>query len=479
MLDPVFIEIVTNTPKPDNEATYRWLFHCIERAIRQGKLKAGSQLPASRVLAEALSIARNTVKTAYEMLLAEGYIESKVGSGSYVSHIPLQLLNPVSTDSKPIAELPLSSFARQFKTLPPLNSEQRRKLQPGIPALDQFPLAAWKRCLSQASSYKALESCPPAGNLILRREIAEYLHKLRGIKTTAAQVLITSGSQQAIYLVARLLLNAGDAVIVETPGYPGISGVFSSQGCRLRALNMNDFSVDSPPASLISLTPSRGFPLGYTLSLEQRLKVVHWAEQMNSWILEDDYDSEFAQGHPVSALHSMCGSDRVIYMGTFSHSMFHGLRLGYMVLPAHLMEIFTQARRYMDGGLSQVVQFAMAEFMGQGLYARHLKKMRKLYADRSAFARECIRECALVDLEVLSAPGGIHLVLGLPNQVDDRVMVNELNQRGYGIRALSGYCAKGQHRNGLVIGFCADDQEEIRAGFAELAEVYTELLNTA
>ena len=479
LLQPKIAQCFSRSSFTGKETLYRWVFRSLELAIRKGELEAGFKLPPTRLLAEALGIARNTVKTAYEMLLSEGYIESRVGDGSYVAQLPQDLINPGHKSKKARADLPLSEYAQQYISLPPLNSDIRKILQPGIPALRDFPLGQWKRCLSFASSFKALESFPPAGDLKLREQIVDYLLKFRGIEADPEQVLITSGSQQAAFLAAQLLLNKGEKVIVETPGFPGTSGVFSSLGCQIDALNMEEaVSIDSD-ARLINLTPSRNFPLGHTLSLSQRLKVVQWAEQNNSWVLEDDYDSEFAEGYPVSALLSICESDRVIYTGTFSRSMFPALRLGYMVLPPKLVTVFTRARRYMDGGLSQVVQVAMAEFMGQGFYSRHLKKMCQHYLKQAGHMLKQIEKTSLSELALISAPGGMHLVLKLPDCIDDRAMVGELDKRGFGIRALSGYCQQGQPMNGLVIGFCVDKEEVIKSGIEEVASLYKALRDKA
>jgi GntR family transcriptional regulator/MocR family aminotransferase len=474
LLQPKIAQCFSRSSFTGKETLYRWVFRSLELAIRKGELEAGFKLPPTRLLAEALGIARNTVKTAYEMLLSEGYIESRVGDGSYVAELPQDLIRPSNKNKKVGADLPLSEYAQQYISLAPLNSDVRKALQPGIPALTEFPMGYWKRCLSFASSYKALESFPPAGDLKLREGIVDYLLKFRGIEADPEQVLITSGSQQAAFLTAQLLLNKGEKVIVETPGFPGTSGVFSSLGCHIEALNMEEDVTIASNARLINLTPSRNFPLGHTLSLSQRLKAVQWAEQNNSWVLEDDYDSEFAEGHPVSALLSICESDRVIYTGTFSRSMFPALRLGYMVLPPKLVNVFTRARRYMDGGLSQVVQVAMAEFMGQGYYARHLKKMRKFYGEREKLIHNLIRSTRLNELAILSAPGGMHLVIELPDNIEDQCLVRSLNKEGLGVRALSGYTQLGSRLNGLVIGYCADSEVELEAGIRLIDSRYNQ-----
>ncbi|MCP4595240.1 PLP-dependent aminotransferase family protein [Neptuniibacter sp.] len=458
-----------------SDADYKQLFRQLQQAIIRGDLKGGTRLPATRELARNLGIARNTVKTAYEMLIAEGYVESRVGAGSFVVELPAQLLRKPEQDAqKRSVEINVSRFAEQFRGLSPLNPGQRRALQPAIPALDQFPLNRWKSCLGKAASRGELAAVAPAGDIRLRQQISRYLLKERAIDVSEEQILITSGSQQGAFMVAQLLTNSGDTVLVETPGFPGTAGVFKTVGCKVDTI---DFEADQqlPSAKLISLTPSRNFPLGHTLSLEKRLEVIRWAEENNSWILEDDYDSEFASGRPVSSLFSVCESARVIYTGTFSRSMFPALRLGYIVLPITLTALFTQARRYMDGGLSHVAQIAMAEFMQQSYFYRHLKKMRELYQQRRDLMLKVIAKSELSGLPLLGAEGGMHLVLGLPESIDEKQLVTRLSAENMGVRALSTYDLGPGNLNGLVIGFCAESGEAIEQGISIISHHYKTL----
>lgn len=474
---PQLHDQLKSIPETQGEVQYLKLFRLLRKAITLGELAPGCKLPSSRGLASDLGVARNTVKTAYEMLIAEGYVESRVGAGSFVASIPGALLKLASKAEtvKYAPDIPLSEYAQQFMALAPLNSDIRLKLQPAIPALDQFPLVQWKRCLSYASSFKALESIAPEGDRELRQQIASLVSNQRGIDASPEQVLITSGSQQAAYLTVKLLLNPGERVYIETPGFPGTSGIMASSGCKLIPINLEQGDKLEKSARMISLTPSRNFPLGHTLPLEQRLKVIQWAEQNNSWILEDDYDSEFALGRSVSALFSISESDRVIYTGTFSRSMFPALRLGYMVVPRALKGVFSSARRYMDGGLSKVVQIAMAQFMEQGFYARHLKRMRQFYRTRETFIKSLIADTALSELPIIDAGGGMHAVIELPDAINDQLWVKELNAMGLGVRALSGYTRLGPKMNGLVIGYCADSEADIIEGINKIVSSYSKM----
>lgn len=473
-------EIVDENPIAEGEVRYRLLFRQLQQAILQGRLPAGAKLPATRELADLLGIARNTVKSSYEMLAAEGYIDSKTGAGSFVAELPEAWLKPKAIVEEVFEPLVISDYANKLLDLRPLNSDVKRLLQPAIPSLDHFPIAQWKRCLGSAAGRIGLLSSPPEGVLMLREQIADYLLKNRGIEVPAKQIIVTSGSQQAAYMVAHLLTNSGDQVLVETPGFQGTAGAFSAAGCQVSTISLDHFCQTDLHSgiSLISVTPSRNFPLGHTLPLETRLSLIHWAEESGGWILEDDYDSEYAVGRPVSAIYSISERQRVIYTGTFSRSMFPSLRLGYLVLPKALVSVFAQARRYMDGGLSQVPQVAMAEFMQQGFFARHLKKMKQLYMEKSTYCLDAITSNRwLGSLPILDAEGGMHIVLGLPDGMDDAKLVSELNQSGLGVRALSGYCQGGEKIKGLVIGFCFENYREIDQGVDLIASHFKHCLD--
>ena len=474
-------EIVEQSPKVAGEARYRSLFRQLQQAILQGRIAVGSQLPATRELAEVLGIARNTVKSSYEMLVDEGYIESRTGAGSFVAELPKSWIDLPKTkfQKERVEPLALSAYAEQILKLTPLNPDVKRSLQPAIPALDEFPLGHWKRCLGHAASEKALLSSPPEGEWRLREQVADFLLKHRGIEAGPDQIIITSGSQQAVFMVAHLLTNPGDNVLVETPGFQGTAGAFTTAGCQVTPVPLDQLSgkIIDPDAALISVTPSRNFPLGHTLPLETRLNIIQWAEHNARWVLEDDYDSEFALGRSVSAMYSLSAKQRVIYTGTFSRSMFPALRLGYLVLPESLVDVFARTRRYMDGGLSQVSQIAMSEFMSQGFFARHLRRMKQLYAQKGAYFLQQVKNHPLLaKLPVLDAEGGMHMVLGVPDEVDDQHLVALLNAQGLGVRALSGYCHGRDLVRGLVIGFCFEPQIEIDHGIDLIADSYKRCL---
>ncbi|MCP4992992.1 MAG: PLP-dependent aminotransferase family protein [Gammaproteobacteria bacterium] len=448
------------------KALYRSLFEQIRDAILEGAIAGGVRLPSSRELAGEMSLSRNTVKAAYELLSAEGYITSSQGVGSFVVDLPdyLRLQKP---DKRPISVTPrLSGLALRVGDQTACYFEGSMLLQPAVPALDHFPRKKWRSCLGRAADRSALESQPLAGDRRLRKEIASYLAVQRGIQVDLDQIMVTSGSQQGLYFAASLLVEQGESLLLESPGFPGTEAVLRAAGANPKLLSWNQLQMGDldEDAGLLCLTPSRNFPLGHALPLEARLSLLRWAEARDAWIIEDDYDSEFAAGAPITALYALSREQRVIYAGTFSRSMYPGLRLGYLVLPKSLVNVFIQARRLMDGGLSILPQVALADFMAQGMLSRHLRKMRKLYRMRRRVMEERMNRGLLSRLSQIDAGGGMHMVLQLPIGLDDVSIAKELAKQGVGVRPLSGYSLMSEALSGLVVGFAADDEIRMERG---------------
>ena len=456
-----------------NLPRYRELVHRFQQAILSGQLNAGEQLPSTRELAEELGVSRNTIKNAYELLHAEGYIDTRKGSGSYVANLPEHLLQ--KTDRLPLAKNTLN-VTHLSRRADKVSANSGLKLQPAMAALDQFPMQAWKRCVNVAQASRGLlQSAPLAGDELLREAIVKHLLIRRGVQADSSQVVITSGSQEALYLVSRLLLKAGDEVLVEAPGYQGTYDVVAQTGSRIQSISwqaLQQQPENTPNARLLCLTPSRNFPLGHTLSLSSRLTLLAWAEQHQSWILEDDFDCEFATGPVVSALlglsQNQYARQRVIYTGTFSRTVFPALRLGYVVLPKELVEPFLMLRNRVDGGLSRLPQHTLAHFMFSGEYSRHLKKMRQLYQRRRAAMEKALAASDLADWRIIDAGGGMYLVLAMPETSDDVGLCQSLAQQGFGVRPLSVYDPL-TRQPGLVLGFSAEPEVKLASLVMELA----------
>jgi GntR family transcriptional regulator/MocR family aminotransferase len=468
---------------------YHQLYESLQRAILSKQLLGGTKLPSTRLLASELGISRNTVLNAFEQLMAEGYLETRHGSGTYVAQVsPDDLL--VTTDllqaPAPIRERVqvsqygarlLSAATRMPGPLVPQRQGKPRAFRQGVPALDAFPHVIWGRLLGRCwrrSSYELLNygSCRP-----LCEAIAAYLGPGRGVHCTAEQILIVAGSQQGLDLVARVLLDPGDAAWTEDPGYPGAYGALLGAGAFVVPVPVDDEGLDvtvgvsrCPDACLAFVTPSHQFPLGITMSLRRRLKLLEWASRANAWILEDDYDSEYRYaGRPLAALQGLDRENRVIYLGTFSKVMFPALRLAYLVVPPDLVDAFYAARLFATMLPPLLEQAALAEFIARGHFARHIRRMRALYAERQATLVRAARYGLAGLLDVQPAEAGMHLLGWLPGGVDDRGASQWAAAHGVDAFPLSTYCLEATHRDALLLGYTATDEQEIKDGVSSLA----------
>ena len=470
---------------------HRQLYDGLRRAILSGVLGAGTRLPSTRTLAAELGVSRTTVVTAFRGLLAEGYLEGKVGSGTYVARsLPDELLSvgqKAGRDPGPAqAGRDLSERGALLAATPTSAVRDRgtpRAFRPGVPALDEFPHAAWRKISARfwrRPSAGLLGYGDPAGYGPLREAIAGHLGAARAVRCAAEQVIVVSGSQQALDLAARVLLDPGDAAWVEDPGYMGARGALAGAGARLvpvpvdgEGLAVAEGVEREPGARLACVTPSHQYPLGVTMSLGRRLELLGWANRSGAWVIEDDYDSEYRYtGRPLEALQGLDGSaqGRVIYTGTFSKVLFPALRLGYLVVPPDLTGAFVSARELTDRHPPTAEQAVLAEFIAEGHFLRHLRRMRALYAERQAtLVEEAERELAGL-LDVRPAGAGMHLVGRLPRGVDDR----EASRRAarYGVEAppVSLYGGTARDRGGLMLGYAAFGEAETREGVRRLAE---------
>jgi GntR family transcriptional regulator / MocR family aminotransferase len=468
---------------------YRQLYNALRGAILAGQLKAGARLPATRALANALAISRNTVMNAYAQLLAEGYIEGEVGSGTYVARtVPDELLQARAhtTEGQQLPrvgqalsrrgarlasnQVPMSGFSTEFIAF-----------RPGLPALDAFPYELWARLVARRwrrPQRSLLGYGDPTGYGPLREAIAAYLGEARAVRCQAQQVIVVAGSQQALDLTARMLLDEGDAAWIEDPGYLGARGALLGAGAQLIPVPVDDEGLDvasgavaSQNARLIYVTPSHQYPYGVTMSLRRRLALLEWASQASAWVLEDDYDSEYRYaGRPLAALQGLDGEGRVIYLGTFSKVLFPALRLGYMIVPPDLVDAFATARALVDRHSPAVDQAALADFINAGHFARHIRRMRALYAERQALLVDAARHELSGLLEVHSAEAGMHLVGWLPAGVDDVEASRRAAAYGVGAPPLSMYSLRPLRRGGLLLGYTAVGDREIRDGVQRLAK---------
>lgn len=470
---------------------HRQIYQWVRRAILDGQLQPGQRLPSTRTMASELGISRNTASIAYEELQAEEFIERTVGSGTIVARFFSECPPPGRAATPPTEPaLALSPFGRSllarmrsvptaFMRLPPPRPCAFRL---GMPDLEQFPTALWAQLLARQARRSLpthLDYQESVGYRPLREAIAAHIAVTRGVRCQADHVLITSGTQASLDLVVRLLVGKDDLVWMEDPGYPSARIVLESVGARLTFVPVNAHGLEvaagqalAPRARLAYVTPSHQFPLGVTMKLEQRLALLQWAQEVDAWIIEDDYDSEYRfSARPVEALQGLDRANRTIYLGSFSKVLFPSLRLGYMVVPAALRNLCIAAQRFQATHPPILEQMALADFLAEGHFARHQRRMRTLYAARREFLLTALgRECDRL-LTAQPPEAGMHLVAWLPPGVVDTEVEHRAGQRGVEAMALSSLSRQPLSRGGLVLGYAACSEQEMQAGVGVLADV--------
>lgn len=474
----------SDSPLPQNRQLYRLL----RQAILDRVLPADTRLPSSRELAASLQISRNTVLYAYEQLLAEGYVEARAGSGTYVTDtVPDTLSMPASVRAprKAAASAParLSQRGARLVERAGAAAQQWGAFVPGVPDVTQFPHKVWHGLQSKIwrkPPVSALTYGHGGGYQPLREAVAGYLKVSRSVACETGQVVITSGIHQSIDLCMRLLSDPGDVAWVEDPCYWGARNLLAASGVTIRPIKVDGEGMCPSAADLqqvprfIFVTPSHQYPLGMVMSLARRRMLLDYARRHGCWIIEDDYDSEFRYGgRPLASLQGMDSGERVLYMGTFSKTMFPGLRLGYLVLPEGLARAFVTGMEELHRAGQVPLQAAMAEFMTQGHFNSHIRRMRLLYGMRLELLQQAI--AAGTDADQVSAPGsdaGLHLSLRLPGHCDDRVIAAEALAQGVAVRPLSNYYhERRQAQSGLVLGYACVEEAAIGPAFAVLARV--------
>ncbi len=471
--------------KNDSLPLYRQIYERIRAAILMGEFASKMQLPSTRFLAQNLGVSRITVVNAYEQLFAEGYLEGKTGAGTFVaSELPENLLQikTVKQNSKKSRDLPLCLSDYGEKILKKDVSTVRcfvqatfRPFQNGLTAVDEFPFEIWSRIAAKYYKNpprKMLGYGDPQGSAPLREAIATHLKSARGVNCISEQIIITSGAQQALDLTARIFLSSNDSVLIEDPCYIEAKNLFKSNGANVVSVEVDEEGFDAakiPNAventKLVYVTPSHQYPLGVTMSLARRIALLEWAKQQNAWIIEDDYNSEFRYaGRPLASMQGLDKSGRVIYVGTFSKTIFPGLRIGCAVVPPELVEVFTAARALTDVHSPVFEQAILAEFIAEGHFARHVRRMRRLYEERQKLLiSECEKELSGL-LEVRKADAGMHLVGWLPEGADDRIISDKAAEKGLIIAPISRYAAKMLPRGGFILGYTAFDERQIKRG---------------
>lgn len=467
------IDLALNERERHLPAT-RWFYEEILQALRDGRLKPGTRLPSTRELARAYRVSRGTVISAFEQLQVAGYLRGKIGAGTWVSddlaaRLQRGMRKPLiveGTTPSPLDGLVFPQPARPFRY--------------HEPPLDEFPINIWARIAGRSLrrvSPAVLCGCDRGGYVRLRELVAEYLGLSRGIVCTPDRIMIASGVQQGLDLLARLLLKPGDQVWLEDPGYFGAATAFRNARAQIVPVPVDEQGISvekgrqlAPRAKLVYVTPSHQFPLGVTMSGDRRRALLEWARKSGAFLIEDDYDSEYRfDGRPVATLHSLDPNDRVILVGTFNKLLFPAVRLGYAVVPEALMDSLLAIRcgvAWQSVGLNQVI---LSEFIVGGHLVRHLRRMRELYGRRLAALQEAVEHHLAGLIEMRNARAGLHAVGFLQNGMTSRQAEAAAAARNLESMGIDRFTLQRTDLHGIMLGFAAFDEARIRRAVADLA----------
>lgn len=446
---------------PRSQTAYNRVYERIRRDIHVGLLPPGSRLPSTRGLSADLGLARGTVETAYQMLVAEGYAVAHGAAGTFVAR-----------DVAPAQPLPRQTAGHRSAG-PSRHAAHPLSLQLGLPALDAFPRKLWARIVARAArrlDESDLAYADPQGSAALRQAIASHIALTRGVECDVSQIFVTAGTLGGLALAARVLLSSGDAVLLENPGFFLTRELLTAFGAKPVGLPVDGAgarltgAAEESRARLAVLTPTHQFPLGIVMTVARRLAMLDWARHRRAWIIEDDYDSELHYSGPAPpALKSLDGDDRVIYAGTFSKILHPGLRIGYLVVPGLLRERFAHMARLTSSAPPVLTQHAVADFMGAGQLSRHVGRMRRLYLQRRDAMLRGMAPADELGITILPCRGGLHLALRLPRRLPDKALVARLRKEGLGPAALSAFAISGRGRNGLLVAFANTPAERSQA----------------
>lgn len=465
----------------------------LKEMILNGQLKSGRKIPSSRTLSEMMSISRNSVLSGVERLIDEGYLVTKSGSGTYVTNtIPDEVIQikSISVHKKPDSENngndlnPHMNVMKKVWDMTRPHSGNNMLFNIGVGCVDLFPYELWGRLLGRIwrqFRHQDWDLNEALGYKPLRSAICEYVRTTRGVNCSDKQIIILNGTQQAINLAAQVLLQKGDEVWLDEPGYDGALGAFTSVGATVRPVISDKDGMDIsygikhwPSAKMIFTSPSHQFPLGGTLSLSRRMALLDWASENKMWIFEDDYNSEFRYtGQPIQALQGLDKQQRVIYAGSFSKMMFPGFNLGFLVVPENLVESFKIAKYYADTRTSYLEQMILSTFISEGHYARHVRRVRKACYERQRVMIEAIQLHLPEIMFAKPSDSGIHVVCWLSEEIDESYMIDQCRKVGLGAQPLSRYCQTAQTSQAILLGFAAHSPAEIIDGIKKLAQIFT------
>lgn len=474
---------------------YAQLTRSLRNAILRGDLRNGLRLPGTRKVARDIGVSRNIVIMAFDQLAVEGYLDPRVGSGTYVAatnpdrHLASGKkgsdLETTWIPSLSPAGLRLVDAAREGLSLARRRSQVEHNFEYGLVAPDALSQKRWQRLLRDSVCKDSFDYGHPAGEPELREAIASHLNSHRGLSVNSRQVVVVAGSQQALDLIARLFVSPGDKVIVEEPQYQGARQAFVAAGAELLPIAVDGHGLPVPEsvsdARLAYVTPSHQFPTGVVMPAHRRFELIRWAATTRTLLVEDDYDSEFRYDtHPLQALAGLGGKAPVVYLGTFAKSLFPGLRLGYLVAPTQLAEQFTHAKWLADRSCPVPLQRALARFMVDGDYQRHLRRMRRCYSSSRRVLVDSLAQHFGTRIVIQGAEAGIHLVIwfpGLPSTREQELVAAALKV-GCAVYPISGYYIEPAQREcpGLIMGYSGLQSEAIEAGVQQLAEAWRAII---
>jgi GntR family transcriptional regulator / MocR family aminotransferase len=484
------ISIENNATKP----LYRQIYEALRQAILARLLEPGARLPSGRDLAELLQVSRNTTVNALDQLVAEGYLQARVGAGIFVTReLPEAILGvePVQPGQVPAfsQEVKLSKQGERLALLSAPrwfvpNQTAHNLFRYSLPDVQVFPFKTWHKLISKYLLYQPSEIFDfhgeHAGYEPLRQALAQYLKIARGVTGEAGQIVMVTGVEQAIYLLTRLLIDPEEQVWMEEPGFPAAAQAFQAAGAEVVPIPVDQDGLNvgvglelAPQAKIVFVSPANAFPIGSTLSLERRLRLLDWAARTGAWVIEDDYDSEFRyDSRPLAALQGLDTQQRVIYLGTsLTMALYPGIRLDYVILPPALIEPFIAARKTIDLHINPLHQAVITDFITGGHFTRHIRRMRLHYKQRRDALIEAIRASGTDLLQLGEAQGGFHICGWLPEGLDDEAVCTQAALAGIEVLPVSRFYFGPPSRRGLVLGFAASTPETIRAGVPQLLEI--------
>jgi GntR family transcriptional regulator/MocR family aminotransferase len=472
---------------------FRWIYDEVRSAILDGRLGRGMRLPSTRELARRYRVSRGTVVIAFDQLHAEGYLEGKVGAGTYVNtFLPEDFLyakrSARTSDGARKFTPSLSKYAQRLAPAADARSQPAHAFRTAEPALDAFPTTLWAQIASRrlrGATRKLLADIDPRGYRPLREAVSNYLGTARGVKCTTEQVIIVAGIQQALDLTARLVLDSGAPVWVEDPCFFGVAAMFKALAAKIvpvsvdmGGLNVAEGQRRADRAKLAYVTPSHQFPLGVTMSLDRRLALMDWALRTGGLIFEDDYDSEYRySGRPIPALQGLDRSDSVVFAGSFSMLLFPSLRLGYLVAPTRLIDKFAAARYIMDRHSAVIDQAILCDFITEGHFGRHIRRMRELYASRLSVLRESVQRRLGELLTISETEAGVNTVGWLGRGLDAEAIARAAAERNVEVSPINRFALKKRRPEGLLLGFGAVDGRELLRGVKDLADAIEKSTN--